>query len=288
VWAFVRTGGVWAQRGPKLTPSDESGSGRFGGAVAVSANGDTLLVGGHGDAGGRGAAWAFVAAAGGWTQQGPKLIAPDETPDGQFGGRVALSAAGTTAVISAWNDAGGAGTAWVYVRTGQAWAAAARLTPRDETGPGAFGAGVAISADGGIVLIGGPQDKGGVGGAWLFGRFGTEWQQVAPKLRPAGETGTGAFGLSVALSADGATALVGAGGDDQGGGAAWIFARAGTGWTQEVSKLAAGDALGAAALGSAAALSADATTALLGGPGDSQYAGAAWIYADQYTPLARG
>ncbi len=60
VWVFTRTATGWKQQGPKLTPS--SGGGSFGHAVALSAGGDTALVGGP-DAGfgsgGTGAAWVF-------------------------------------------------------------------------------------------------------------------------------------------------------------------------------------------------------------------------------------
>ena len=35
-WVFTRTGGVWTQQGAKLVPSDISGTGGFGAAVALS------------------------------------------------------------------------------------------------------------------------------------------------------------------------------------------------------------------------------------------------------------
>ena len=48
-WVFKRTAGVWTQQGEKLTGSGESGEGEFGEAVALSASGDTALIGGHED-----------------------------------------------------------------------------------------------------------------------------------------------------------------------------------------------------------------------------------------------
>ena len=53
----------------------------------------------------------------------------------------------------------------------------------------------------------------------------------------ATESGTGQFGISVALSDDGSTALVGAPGDGNIQGAAWVFTRSGSVWSQQGAKL---------------------------------------------------
>ncbi len=69
---------------------------------------------------------------------------------------------------------------------------------------------MALSADGNTALIGGCGDNDGVGAAWVFTRSGSTWTQQGPKLTGSGETGEGGdFGVSVALSADGNTALIG-------------------------------------------------------------------------------
>jgi hypothetical protein len=286
VWVFVRSGSSWTQAGPKLTADDESGNGRFGGAVAVSADGATVLVGAHGDAAGLGAAWVFSSDGSAWTQQGPKLSAGEETAKGQFGTRVALSADGGTALIGGPNDNAGAGTAWIFTHGSQTWAPAARLMPNDENGAGAFGTSVALSADGKTALIGGPNDNNARGAAWLFTGAESRYRQHGSKLTPAGATAGGAFGTSLALAGNGATAVIGAAGDNHAAGAAWIFSRSGSHWTQQAERLTAPDAIGPTALGSTAALSADASTALLGGPGDNEYAGAAWTYSTPSTPVS--
>ncbi len=53
------------------------------------------------------------------------------------------------------------------------------------------------------------------------------------KLTGGGEVGAGGFGVSVALSGDGSTALVGGHGDNNGVGAAWVFTRSGSTWAQQ-------------------------------------------------------
>jgi len=273
-WVFIRSGDTWTQAGPKLVPTDESGAGRFGGTVAVSADGGTILVGAHGDSDGAGAVWLFAANGGRWAEQGPKLTSPAGSGPVQFGSRVAISADGKTALIGAPADNGGRGAAWIFPTAGGRWSAGVALVPSGEVGAGAFGSSVALSADGGTALVGGPGDGGGA--VWTFTRAGIGWREQGPVLRPAA---AGAFGTSVALSADGATALVGGPGDSAGAGAGWIFGRARDHWIEEAAKLAPAGTSSAAATGSAAALSGDGGTALLGGPGDSGYAGAAWVFA---------
>ena len=112
-----------------------------------------------------------------------------------------------------------------------------KLTPNDETGPGYFGASVALSADGNAAVIGGGGDNGNVGAAWVFTRSGSNWTQQGSKLTPNDETGPGVFGSSVALSADGAIAVIGGYGDNNSIGAAWVFTRSGSTWTQHGQKL---------------------------------------------------
>ena len=108
---------------------------------------------------------------------------------------------------------------------------------------------MALSADGNTALIGGHDDNGSVGAAWVFTRSAGVWTQQGAKLTGSGETGAGEFGWSVALSADGNTALIGGVADNGGVGAAWVFTRSGGVWTQQGSKLTDGAEIGAGGLG---------------------------------------
>src|SRR6516165_10078707 len=77
--------------------------------------------------------------------------------------------------------------------------------------------------------------------------------------------------MSVAVSADGNTAIVGGWSDNSKTGAAWVFTRNGGVWTQQGKKLVGTDALGSARQGMSVALPADGNTAIVGGPGDNQW-----------------
>ena len=92
---------------------------------------------------------------------------------------------------------------------------------------------VSLSADGNTALVGGWKDDSTKGAAWVFTRSGGVWSQQGPKLTGGGESGEAGFGTSVALSADGNTALIGGPGDNGRQGAAWVFTRSGSTWTQQ-------------------------------------------------------
>src|SRR2546428_10346904 len=83
-------------------------------------------------------------------------------------------------------------------------------------------------------MIGGYGDHAETGAAWVFTRSGSTWKQ-GPKLTARGESpknlpgfGFGKFGYSMALSANGNTALISGFGVE----AVWVFTRSGSTWKQ--------------------------------------------------------
>jgi hypothetical protein len=280
-WVFVRSGATWTQQGPKLTGAGEVGSGHFGGfGVALSADGNTALIGGGGDNGEVGAAWMFVRSGSTWEPQGPKLTGAGEVGKAHFGFRVALSPNGSTALIGGPEDNTHVGAAWVFVRSGSTWEPqGAKLTGAGEVGGGEMGLGVALSADGNTALVGGGGDNGGVGAAWAFVRSGSTWEPQGAKLTGGGESGNAHFGFRTALSEDGNTALVGGGNDNAEAGAAWVFTRSGSTWEQQGAKLTGSGEVGGGHFGYSDALSADGNTALIGGLLDNGGVGAAWVFS---------
>jgi hypothetical protein len=280
-WLFIRTGSTWSQFGAKLTGSAEAaGRGSFGRSVALSGDGATALVGAPRDGGGHGAAWAFTRSASGFLAQGSRLTGADELGAGFFGRSVALSSDGSTGLVGGPGDDHYAGAVWALARVGGELATqGAKLTGgSEEVGKGRFGNSVALSADGNTGLIGARSDADKIGSAWAFARSGSAWSQQGPKLTAAGELGEGQFGYVTALSADGNTALIGAPHDDDSVGSAWTFTRVGASWTQQGEQLAGGAEPEKTAFGMGLALSADASTALIGAPHEARKLGGAWAY----------
>ena len=274
----------------RLVGSGSIGSAWQGSAVAVSADGNTAIVGGPHDTSSRGAAWVWtrsvrtVGTPGApqvvWTQ-GPKLVAQDSVGSVvEQGASVALSADGNTAVIGGPNDNGGTGAAWIWTRSGVEWSRRAKLVGANAIGSRVSqGTSVAISADGNTVLVGGPHDNAGVGAVWVWTRTGDTWTPQAGKLLTGDAIGTPWLGISVSLAADGNTAMVGGRADNNWQGAAWVWRRSGGQWIKDGPKLIGSGGIGAfVQQGSSVALSADGRAAIVGGFGDNQFVGAAWMW----------
>jgi hypothetical protein len=234
-WVFTRTGSSWAPQGAKLTASDGVGLPAFGYDVALSADGNTALIGGPGDHGNIGAVWTFTRSGGTWSQQSPKLTATGEVGAGRFGTTVALSADGTTAVVGAPNDGGGrCASTSAPPRAGVQQGPA--LVGSDGMGFVFLGENLALSADGSTILASGENENSATGAAWVFARSDGTWSQHGEKLTVATSGSFPRFGAGLALSADGNLALIGAS-REAGVGGFWQFARSGSTWTQVGTKV---------------------------------------------------
>jgi hypothetical protein len=283
-WVFTRDStGAWTQQGNKLVGSDAVGTPFQGTAVALSADGNTAIVGGNGDNSSAGAAWVFSRDSNGvWTQQGGKLVGAGASANASQGSSVALSADGNTAIVGGPVDNLFQGAAWVFTRDGTgAWSQqGGKLTGSGAIGIPSQGIAVALSADGNTAIVGGSSDNSTLGALWVFTRDGAgAWTQQGNKLVGAGAVGNAQQGFSVALSADGNTGIVGGPRDNTFIGAAWVFRRSGAGvWTQFGQKLVGTGAAGNARQGTSVALSGDGSTALVGGVGDNLLAGAVWVF----------
>jgi len=263
----------------KLVGTDAVASTDQGFSVALSGDGNTAIVGGRFDNSQTGAAWVFTRSGSVWTQQGSKLVGTGAAGIAQQGYSVALSSDGNTAIVGGSFDNNGVGAAWVFTRSAGVWSQQGnKLVGAGAAGSAFQGVSVALSGDGNTAIVGGYADNDYVGALWVFTRSAGVWSQQGNKLVGTGFAGTPSEAFSVALSADGNTALVGGDYDNSGTGAAWVFTRSASLWTQQGSKLVGTGATGAAAQGYRVALSADGNTALVGGPADNNQFGAAWVF----------
>jgi hypothetical protein len=261
----------------------EAGSGavsdRFGSSVAVS--GDTVVVGATGEdssttgvnstpnegASNAGAVYVFVRSGTNWSQQAYLKAGQVSTAD-TFGVSVAVS--GDTVVVGAAGEdsstsginsipdegATSAGAAYVFVRSGTNWSQQAYLKASQVSTNDQFGVSVAISGD--TAVVGADREGSSTtginstpdelapeaGAAYIFVRNGTNWSQEA-YLKASQVTANDEFGYSVAVSGD--TVVVGAWQEDSSttginnspnegrvdAGAAYVFVRNGTNWSQQ-------------------------------------------------------
>ena len=266
------------------------------GAVALSADGSTLVVGAPRESsaakgvGGSqtdnsalesGAAYVFVRAGDAWTQQA-YVKASDTMANAGFGTAVSLSADGSTLAVGASGASVPEPTGRVYIfrRTGTTWTQEAELHGATSIGD-AFGRRLSLSADGGTLGVG-AYFENCMGSAYVFARAGATWSQVAyVKASNAGFSDW--FGMSVALSADASTLAVGApyedsaatgiNGDQQndnanGAGAVYVFTSSGGGWSQS-AYVKASNARMNGNFGTDVTLTADASVLFVGSSGET-------------------
>jgi hypothetical protein len=214
--------------------------------------------------------------------QQAKLVGTGAIGSAIQGTSVTLSRDGNTASFGGPNDNKGIGAAWVFTRSHGAWSQQAKLVGTGVIGNRASqGYSVSLSGDGNTVVVGGPVDHRNTGAVWVLTRSRDVWSQKA-KLVGAGSVGMSHQGWSAALSNDGNTIIVGGPFDNNGIGAAWVFARSPGGWSQQ-AKLIGGGAIGHAEQGFSVALSGDGNTAIVEGFSDhfghsGPPVGAAWVF----------
>ena len=208
-------------------------------------------------------------------QQGSKLVGTGALGGAQQGTAISLSSDGNTAVVGGSSDNSGAGAAWVYTCSRGVWSQQAKLVGIDAARPSneEQGFSVSLSADGNTAIVGAPGGNLNVGAAWVYTRSDGVWTQHGPKLVGTGALGDAKQGISVSLSGDGNTAIVGGTFDDGALGAAWVYKRSSGVWSQQ-AKLVGTGVIGVAKQGQSVSLSCDGNTAIVGGlAGD-----AAWVF----------
>jgi len=251
VYVFSSVGGAWTQQAYIKASNTEDSDG-FGNSVALSADGNTLVVGAQNERSAAtgvdgdqvdntvfmaGAVYAFTRVNGVWEQHA-YVKASNAEAGGSFGVDVALSADGNTLAVGASNE--------------------------DSTATG----------------INGDQDNNWAddsGAVYVFSRMGGAWAQEAYVKASNTDVGDD-FGRSVVLSADGNTLAVGARNEDStatgingdqdnnwadDSGAVYVFSRMGGAWVQEAYVKASNtDAWDE--FGNSVALSADGNTLAVG------------------------
>ena len=301
VYVFTRKGERWVQQA-YVKASNPRSSAEFGHAVALSADGNTMVVsafwepsnakGINGDQKDEsipqaGAVYVFTRRGTTWTQQAyikasntGEAGTADAFGDGdQFGFSIALSADGNTLAVGALtedsaatgingnqadNSAQSAGAVYVFTRTGTTWSQQAYVKSAQMDAGDLFGYAVALTVDGNMLAVGafdedgsartidGPTDNraNGSGAAYVFTRTGTTWAQQA-YIKPSNGEAQDSFGVAVALNDDGTTLLVGSLDEDCDAtgvnaapcdndqkedvsmGAAYVFVRSDTTWSQQ-------------------------------------------------------
>lgn len=283
VYVFARSAGGWVQQAYVKASNAKKGD-QFGAALSLSNDGNTMAVGAVGEASsatgidgnqsdssmpGAGAVYVFMRTGSTWSQQSyVKASNTGEKTDGdQFGYSVALSSDGNTLATGAISErsaatgingnqadktADGAGAVYVFVRADSSWSQQAYVKPWNTTARGGlFGYSVGLSGNGDTMAVGAYDEERGKGAAYIFARTGGKWAQQIRLMASNAEDGD-SLGCSISISDDGNTMAAGAFDEDSllrgiqpptegsndaasdvSTGAAYVFVRTGTAWTQQ-------------------------------------------------------
>jgi hypothetical protein len=326
---FTRAGTTWTQEA-YIKASNTGAGDQFGMTVSLSSDGTRLAVsareedssatgigGNQADdsASQSGAVYVFSRVGTSWTQEA-YVKASNASAGDLFGYSLSLSSDGTRLAAGSRYENGAAtgvggnqadlsvgssGAAYVFLRVGTTWTQEAYVKASNTGAGDSFGWSVALSLDATRLAVGAPFEASsatGIGGnqaddsavdagaAYVFARAGTTWTQEA-YIKASNTGADDYFGWAVSLSADGARLAVGApfedsvataiGGDQADdsavdAGAAYLFARVGTTWTQDhyvkASNTEAGDNLSRWGL----SLSPDGTRFAVGAYGEDSSA----------------
>jgi hypothetical protein len=237
VYVFTRSGDAWTQQAYiKASNTGKAGDGdiigegdQFGSAIALSDDGNTLAVSAVSeDANARGmesnqqddsfnsagAVYIFTRTGGTWTQQA-YLKADASTNTGlgdQFGFNLSMSADGNTLAVGVYDESGGgravnaaiqppkggSGAAYVFVRSGGTWTKQAYLKAWNSDNGDSWGSEVALSGDGNTLAMGALDEDCMCGGVFTDPKIGADDQKA-----------------------------------DTSSGAAAVFVRNGTAWSQQ-------------------------------------------------------
>jgi len=286
----------------KLTASDGASGNAF--AAAVSVSGNTVVVGAALADHGQGAVYVFMAPSSGWANmtQVAELTASAGTVGDGFGSSVSIS--GNTVVVGADNATVGAngqqGAAYVFTEPVSGWTnmnQTAKLTASDGQAYNEFGGSVSI--DGNTLVVGAFNatvgGKGQQGAAYLFTKPVSGWAnatQVAKFTASDGAAGD-SFGSSVSIS--GNTIVVGAWeaaiGANSEQGAAYVFTKPVTGWSNmaQTAKITASDGKAYDDFGSSISISGN--TVVVGAPnatvGANSQQGAAYVFTKPVSGWAK-
>jgi alpha-tubulin suppressor-like RCC1 family protein len=246
-YIFKHNGTSWSEQ-QIITASNPDTSDYFGGSVSLS--GDYAIVGATREDGEKGTAYIFKRSGTSWSEQ-KKITSSDAASGDLFGSSVSID--GDYAIVGAPNHNNGAGSnsgsAYIFKRDGTSWSEQEILVASDTASSDLFGYSVGISGD--YAIVGRRQE-----GAFIFKRSGTSWSEQQ-SLTASDAEASDYFGWSVSISGD--YAIVGAKYEDDGGpnaGAAYIFKRNGTSWSQE-AKLTASDAYDNDQFGHSVSISGD-------------------------------
>jgi hypothetical protein len=216
VWIYTAApigSGTWTlQRKLAQTDAGFVGFVYFGYAVALSAAGDTLVVGALGYSSKGAAVVCSRNSTAGWSVQSGILA--NGSASSAFGWAVTINGAGNRIAVGALYDSAQGtnnGAVYIYSRndTTLSWSYRQRVLPSDSVSLTSrrFGSSLSLSSSGDTLVVGAEGEHSFTGAWWHFEWNGTLFEQVGLKKVGQPTIINANQGISIALSADGQTVI---------------------------------------------------------------------------------
>ena len=229
-WLFTREPtGAFTQLGSKLVGTAGAGVGQTGQglSLAMSGNGQVLVVGGYGTSSSVGGAFVFrQVSPGTWEQVGSGPFVGSNPVGSAYENHVSINHDGSVFAVGNSIDNGNFGAAYVFrdpSGTGAYTQWSGKLVGTGNAGAAQQGVSVSLDAVGTTLAVGGFDDNSGAGAVWIFKAVNNVWTQVGAKLATDTSGPQQSFGFAVALSSDGLLLAAGGKGDAGGVGATWLW-----------------------------------------------------------------
>ena len=282
---FQKNGNNWEKieeiRSPVLTVSKTM----FGESLAWEPNDEILFVGAPGTVTSAGRVYAMVKVNGKWVVY-RTLISSVNSIGNAFGKQISfydnkLYVGGNKMLeIFMGGVAGGLGGGSLEKQELQ------KLLASDGAATDNFGHSISISGDGSTIVVGAYQDDG-KGSAYVFTKQSNGSYLQTQKLTASDGAASDFFGISVTISGDGSTIVMGASYDDDKGndsGSAYIFTKQPNGNYLQTQKLTASDGAASDRFGASVSVSGDGSTIVVGAYYDDDKganSGSAYIFTKQ-------
>jgi hypothetical protein len=289
VYVFVRTNTTWTQEA-RLIPDVVRKYSGYGYSVTINDVGDKILVGAVDEivsGANTGVTYVFTRESNNTWKQIDKLVATDAQAGDNFGSDVACDASGSLMVVGAqFASVGGVSSSGkVYTFGGQSTGLKLSQAIILEGMPvlaGKLGSSVSMSGNGNFMIAGAPygtylSKSSGIIMSYYYDAASFSWKTGQIVFSSDAANGD-LFGWSVAQSADGSIAVVGAYGAPTGtanNGQVYVFKRSSTGsYTQQAIIKVTGSIW----LGYSVDISDDGTTIIAGAPSTARNKGTAYVF----------
>ena len=270
-WIWTRTGTIWTQQDKLIGSIGLVGLSFQGSSVALSGNGDVVVIGAPKNNSDEGCIWVFTRSASIWTEHN-QYIGSGGLVNSEQGNKVAISTSGNTIAF-----AGGTtdDSVWVFEFSSPNWVEEDKIIGTGNIGTAFQGSSISLADGGNKLAVGGFGNDGGVGAVWIHTRTGSTWSQQ--EIVTSSRASFISQGYSTAMSSDGLILSISGRIPGLILGAVDIFKLDG-GTFSSFQELSATGSVATVRQGSSVKISANGNIAVIGATDDGDGLGATWVY----------